>query len=283
MSDSWLQFSRAYDRGFDVSGCVCVITGGASGIGRSLANKLAAKGARVLIIADIAEEDALETVSWLKITHPLTEFVYYYCDVSKDSNIYELIDTVKSKFGSIELFAANAGILDTVPVDLENYDETRFQKIFTVNTMHPIWSARKLVPYWLLRHRSDTSRNFCFITTASAAGLLTEAQRLPYTVSKYGAVSLAEFMAINYGPRGINSILVCPQAVSTKMTTGQIAGTAVIDGISSPEELAELILSAMESGSFFVCSPDKIKTYVQRKAANYDRWIKGMQRLRAKY
>ena len=122
------------------------------------------------------------------------------------------------------------------------------------------------------------------LSTASAAGLLTQINSGPYAVSKHAAVALAEWISINYGDQGIGVSVLCPQAVRTNIL-GPAAKRpnstqASADGVLEPEFVADACIQAMEEGRFLVLPHPEVETYFQRKANDYDRWLGGMRRFK---
>ncbi|MFT5561288.1 MAG: NAD(P)-dependent dehydrogenase (short-subunit alcohol dehydrogenase family), partial [Litorivivens sp.] len=120
--------------------------------------------------------------------------------------------------------------------------------------------------------------------TASAAGLLTQIGSAPYAVTKHAAVAYAEWLAVTYGDRGIKVSALCPQAVRTAMTENtKNGGVAGIDGMMEPEQLCDSVVETLQSEKFLVLPHPEVLTYMQRKSADYDRWITGMKRLQAQF
>lgn len=134
-----------------------------------------------------------------------------------------------------------------------------------------------MIPSWTSRKEGG-----CFVITASAAGLLTQIGSLEYAVTKSSAVSVAEFLAITYGLSGVRVTVICPQAVNTPMVSGPNV-VAAVDGMLEPDDVACETILAIQQGKFLVAMPGVVTTYIQRKTSDYDRWIKGMQRLNSKF
>lgn len=141
--------------------------------------------------------------------------------------------------------------------------------------MQHVYAARHLFPLFEARGQG------AMLVTASAAGLLTQVGSLPYAVTKAAAVSIAEWLAISYGGKGINVSCLCPQAVESAMTAGGTgaAGAAGTDGVISAEQVTDDVLSAMAEGRFMITPHEAVRKYIVRKATDYDRWIKGMRRM----
>ena len=122
------------------------------------------------------------------------------------------------------------------------------------------------------------------LTTASAAGLLTNIGAAPYSVTKHAAVSLAEWIAVTYGDRGINVSCLCPQFVDTPMLDafgGHTDETRswVEDIAITPEEVAQAVVEGIRSERFLILPHPEVGDYFKNKATDYDRWILGMQKL----
>ena len=101
------------------------------------------------------------------------------------------------------------------------------------------------------------------MNTSSAAGLLTQVGLAPYSVTKAAALSLAEWIKITYGNKGIR-FLASPQAVKTPMTENS-AGTAGVDGMIEPEECAAAVLEAIEKEQFLITPHEEVLEYIKEK------------------
>ena len=121
-----------------------------------------------------------------------------------------------------------------------------------------------------------------FLVTASAAGLLSVVESAPYAVTKHAAVAFAEWLRIAYGRRGLRVSCLCPQSVQTDMVSGD-GGSAGVDGILTPAQVAAEVVAVMRSEKFLVLPHPEVAQYFRNKSADYDRWIGGMQKLYAKH
>lgn len=246
---------------------VAVITGGASGIGRAMARRFVKEGARQVVIADISEE-ALAAVA------DETGALAIPTDVSKEDDVVHLIRTAEEKFGQIDLLCSNAGIGIGGGVEVENEG---WQRIWDINLMAHIYAARAALPAMIARGDGY------LLNTASAAGLLSQIGSAPYAVTKHAAVSLAEWLSITHGDQGIKVSVLCPQAVRTAMTANNEDGVASVDGMIEPEQLCDTVIEALDEERFLVLPHPEVLTYIQRKAGDYDRWLKGMRKLNRAY
>ena len=244
-----------------------VVTGGASGIGKALAKAFLAEDAGYVLIADLNEENLEESKNELNCDA-------YKIDVSKEDEIVSLITYMNEKAGGIDIFCSNAGIAG-VPGFFEVTTED-WQNIWDINVIGHIHAAKHVMPQMLERGSGY------LMNTASAAGLLTQVGSAPYSVTKAAALSLAEWLKITYGEKGIGVSCLCPQAVETPMTALG-AGTAGVDGMISADECAADVIDAIKKERFLVTPHQEVLEYIQRKASDYDRWISGMQRLQKKF
>ena len=250
----------------EVTGKIVVVTGGASGIGRAMAQRFHREGAARVIVAD------LDAAAAGRVADEIGGFGMGI-DVSKESDIIELIETTEQRFGPIALFCSNAGI--GIGRGLDESDSV-WEKIWQVNTLAHVYAARHLVPKMKLRGGGY------LLNTASAAGLLSQIGSVTYAVTKHAAVALAEWIAITHGADGIKVSVLCPQAVRTPMTAGG-AGVAGVDGMIEPESVAECVIEGLREERFLILPHPTVAEYIKRKTSDYDRWIKGMQRLQAQY
>jgi NAD(P)-dependent dehydrogenase (short-subunit alcohol dehydrogenase family) len=241
---------------------IVVVTGAASGIGRALALRFAAEGARLVVCSDLNCDGAkavADTVGGLAVE----------TNVGREADIKALIEDIETQQGPIDLFCSNAGIAIAGGVGVEDAAWTR---MWDINLMAHVWAARHLVP------RMAARGGGYLLNTASAAGLLTELDSLPYSVTKHAAVGLAEWLAIKHADEGIRVSVLCPQGVKTAMTAhGE--GANAVDGMIDPEDVAEACVRAIEAEEFLVLPHPMVLEYMRRKTGDYDRWLRGMQKL----
>jgi NAD(P)-dependent dehydrogenase (short-subunit alcohol dehydrogenase family) len=252
----------------EVRGKIIVVTGGALGIGRALCRSFAQEGAQAVIVADVNEAGAKAVAEEIK-GRAVT------CDVRKEDDIIRLIRFTEETFGRVDLFCSNAGIMVAGGVEVANED---WQRIWEINVMSHVYAARAVIPGMIKRGGG------VFMITASAAGLLSQIGSTPYSVTKHAAVGMAENIAITYGGQGIKVFALCPQAVSTEMTrnASMALATAAVDGLMPPEELAAAVIDGFKREEFLILPHPQVKTYIQKKAADYDRWLHGMRKLQAR-
>ncbi|HYL51706.1 MAG TPA: SDR family oxidoreductase [Acidimicrobiia bacterium] len=247
--------------------CV-VVTGGASGIGAALARRFAAEHARGVVVADV-QDAALRAVA------QEIDGAAVRCDVTDEAQVRMLVDTAEERYGPIDLFCSNAGIVLPGGEDSSDRD---WERSLGVNVMAHVYAARALVPRMIERGGGY------LLHTASAAGLLTQIGSATYSVTKHAALAFAEWLAITYGEQGLTVSVLAPQAVNTAMTAGiPDGGVAGVDGMLEPEAVASAVVEGLDAESFLILPHPEVLEYFRRKAADYDRWIRGMQRLQGRY
>ena len=258
-----------------LEGAVAVVTGAASGIGRSLARALALEAGCVVVLADIdgsgAEAVAAEMVA--EAGPDGTAGFAAGIDVTDEDAVVSLIEQVESSLGPIELWCGNAGISRLGGVERPD-DE--WNHVWDVNVMAHVVACRHLIPRWVERGSGH------LLVTASAAGLLTNFGTASYAVTKHAAVGLAEWLAIAHGDDGVRVSCLCPQGVRTPMTENE--GAVAVDqvralGLMEPEDVAAVTLEALRQDRFLILPHPEVATYELRRAGDRQRWLDGMRRM----
>jgi len=264
------QFQGSAMPGAQLVDAVAVVTGGASGIGRALAERFAAEGARAVVVADLDGEGAAAVAAGLRSPAALGVRL----DVTEEAAIAALAERVESEIGPVDLWISNAGVGGAPGLGTE--DEWRLA--FGVHVMAHVYAARHVLPRMVARGRGH------FLITASAAGLLTEMDTAPYSVTKHGSVALAEWLAIQYGDSGVGFSCLCPQGVRTPMTAsfGVDSATLAAGGFLEPTDVADAVVAALGDGRFLILPHPEVADYERRRAGDRDRWLAGMRRVRAK-
>jgi len=255
----------------EVKDKVIVVTGGASGIGKSLCERFAMDGAHAVVAADIDTTGVNSTLSSIENN---TNGLGLQCDVADEDAVKDLVSVTLREFGRIDLFCSNAGIFTAGGEEVSN---GRWKNIWDINVMSHIFAARAVLPSMLERGEGY------LLNTSSAAGLLSQVGSAPYSVTKHAAIGFAEWLSITYGNRGIKVSVLCPQAVRTAMTAGGDGGVAGLDGMLEPEDLATTVIEALGNEQFLVLPHPEVLTYMRRKTDDYDRWLGGMRRLYDKF
>ena len=202
-------------------------------------------------------------------------------DAARLQALREIIASAETHFGPVDLFFANAGISGETGIG--DSDE-EWQRILDINLLAHIRAARLLVPGWIERGSGY------FVSTASAAGLLTQIGAGPYSVTKHAAVGFSEWLSVTYGDRGVRVSCVCPMGVNTDIhnnalnaddEASQLGANVVAKAgsVLEPEDVAAITLAAIEEETFLVLPHPEVLEYYRRKGSDYDRWLGGMRRL----
>jgi len=246
-----------------------VVTGGAGGIGRALVRRFAADGARALVVADreLAGAQAIaEEVGGLAVE----------LDAGSERSVRALIAAAAAAHGPIDVFLSNAGVPGALGGP-EAPDET-WDEAWRVNVMAHVWASRALLPEMVERGEGY------LINTASAAGLLTQVSSLVYSVTKHAAVSLAEWLAIEYGDAGVRVSCICPQGVRTPMldlAMEEPAGAAALTagGLIEPEDVADAVVQGIREERLLILPHENVAGFLALKGSDPERWLRGMRRL----
>jgi NAD(P)-dependent dehydrogenase (short-subunit alcohol dehydrogenase family) len=264
----------------ELQGKTAVVTGAASGIGRALARRFAAEGARV-VVSDVDLDGALRVAGDIE-GERAGSAIPVGCDVSVGGEVGTLIDRAEAAFGPVDLFCANAGVGGGFDLDTPDED---WELAWGVNVQAHVHAARRLVPQWVERGEGY------FLSTASAAGLLTAIGSAPYAVTKHAAVAFAEWLAITYGDRGVRVSCLCPMAVDTpllneglelsgpeRLATKVIVSTATV---IQPDEVADAAVEGLRDERFLILPHAEVADYLRGKATDPDAWVASMRRLQA--
>ena len=266
-----------------VSGKVVVVTGAGRGIGRALARRFAAEGAKGVAVADV-DGDAADAVA-AEISSSGGAALGLRTDVGVEREVRALVEAAEAAFGPVDLCCSNAGIAIGGGVEAPEED---WQRIWQVNLMAHVYAARAVLPSMLERGEGY------LLHTASAAGLLTNIGAAPYSVTKAAAVALAEWLAVTHGDEGIKVSCLCPQGVNTAMLAGEDnparrpgdeAGTDVVKAagrVLEPEDVAEAVIEGLAEERFLILPHPEVAEYWRRKADDPDRWLAGMRKLQAR-
>ncbi|MGA2012650.1 MAG: SDR family oxidoreductase [Solirubrobacteraceae bacterium] len=252
----------------ELAGRHVVVTGAASGIGRACATRFAAEGARV-VVSDVDGDRAravAEEIGALALA----------ADVSRESEIRALVAGATRHGGPIDLFFSNAGVPG--PSGGPEAPDDELQRMWEINVMAHVWAARALLPEMVARGDGY------LLSTASAAGLLTQVSALGYSVTKHAAVALAEWLAITYSDAGVKVSCLCPQAVRTPMLEVALedpigAVPLLSGGLIEPADVAEAVVAGVRDERFLILPHEDVVRHMALKGSQPDRWLNGMRRI----
>ena len=246
---------------------VIVVTGAARGIGRALVHRFATERPKTVVVADIDADGAARVAAEIGGAS-------FRCDVAQEAEVDQLVEHVESAHGPIDLFCSNAGIAVGGGQEAADAD---WQRIWEINLMAHVYAARRVVPGMLARKQGY------LLGTVSAAGLLNHVFAAPYAVTKAAALSFFEWLAIAYGDKGIVVSCLCPQGVRTDMLEAerrQLGVNFLTAGALEPETVADAVVKGIAEERFLILPHPEVADYFRRKADDYDRWLRGMRRLR---
>ncbi|MFI8964222.1 SDR family oxidoreductase [Streptomyces sp. NPDC053493] len=249
-----------------VQGAGVVVTGAGGGIGAALARRFAAEGAHV-VVNDIdpgRTKAVADEIGALAVPGDASAVVE------------EARAALAARGAAIDVWCANAGLAS--PGDAFA-DEEVWAAAWDVNVMAHVRAARALLPDWLERGAGR------FVSTVSAAGLLTMIGAAPYSVSKHGAYAFAEWLSLTYRHRGLKVHAICPQGVRTDMLTAAgSAGELVLAPTAvEPEDVADALFTAMADDRFLVLPHPEVADYYRARAGDPERWLGNMNHIQRKW
>ncbi|MEU1531018.1 SDR family oxidoreductase [Streptomyces fagopyri] len=240
-----------------------VVTGAGGGIGAALARRFAAEGARV-VVNDLDADKARAVADEIGGTA-----------VPGDAStiVAEARDALG---GTIDVYCANAGVASG---GTEAAGEQVWELAWDVNVMAHVRAAHELLPAWLERGSGR------FVSTVSAAGLLTMIGAAPYSVTKHGAYAFAEWLSLTYRHKGLKVHAICPQGVRTDMldATGSAGDLVLQPTAIEPEDVANALFAGIEEDRFLILPHPEVAGYYQVRAAEPDRWLTNMNHIQQKW
>jgi all-trans-retinol dehydrogenase (NAD+) len=221
----------------EVADRIVLVTGGASGIGMLVAERLAALGAR-LVLWDVNQE-ALDRVAAAVEARGHHTVHGYVCDVGKREHVYAVAQRVRDEVGSVDVLVNNAGIVSGQRfLDLP---DSRIEATFRINTLALFWTCKAFLPEMIARNRGHV------VTMASASGYVGVAKLADYAASKWAAVGFDESlrMELRRIAPGVKTTVVCPYYIGTGMFAGVKSRFASLLPILDPPYVADRIVRAV--------------------------------------
>jgi NAD(P)-dependent dehydrogenase (short-subunit alcohol dehydrogenase family) len=253
-----------------VSGKVAFVTGAGRGIGRAVCREFMRRGATGVVIADLDGAQAAATAA------PLGG-LGLQCDVGDESSVKRAVAAAEERYGRIDLLLSNAGF-GAQALDLDDAlsaPNEIWMRMWEVHVLAHVYACRAALPGMLARGSGY------LVNVASAAGLLNQVGDTPYSATKHAAVALAESLAITYAERGIRASVVCPQYVATAIAgLDESTAEGSLPGVLTVEQAATAIVAGIEQQRFLILTHPEVLGYFQRKAADYDRWLAGMRKVK---
>lgn len=209
-----------------MNGKIAIITGAASGIGRSVATALAEKGARV-VLADLNEKEGSEVARE-------TGGVFIRTDLSKRADCFALVEQALSRFGNVDILINNAGFQHVSPI--EDFSEDIWDKMMAVLVTAPFLLSRYVWPSMKAQGRGR------IVNVASIHGLVASPCKSGYVTAKHGILGFTKTAALEGGPHGITVNAICPAYVRTPLVDQQIADQSKSLGIPTEEVINRVML-----------------------------------------
>lgn len=204
-----------------LSGRAALVTGGASGIGRAIAQRLTDGGMDVLAV-DLRPD-------------PDGPGVPHEADLTDAEANERAVDAALERFGRLDLVVANAGIQHVAPI--HEFPLERWQTIVSLLLTSPFLLAKRA---WPALQASGAGR---FIAIASVHGLVASPYKAAYVSAKHGVLGLVKTLALEGAEDGITATAVCPGYVRTPLVEKQIAAQAKAHKLSEDEVLEKVILA----------------------------------------
>jgi len=243
-----------------------VVTGAGGGIGAALARRFAAEGARV-VVNDLDADRAKAVAGEIG-------------GIAVPGDASGIVAEARAALGgTVDVYCANAGVAFEAGEPGRPLDEQPWALSWDVNVMAHVRAAHELLPDWLERGSGR------FVSTVSAAGLLTMIGAAPYAVTKHGAYAFAEWLSLTYRHRGLKVHAICPQGVRTDMlaATGSAGDLVLQPTAITPEEVADALFKGIEEDRFLILPHPEVAGYQQARAADPDRWLTNMNHIQQKW
>ena len=242
-----------------LAGRIAVITGGASGIGRAACLRLASEGCHLAAI-DIDEEGALRVAA--ECASAGVEAQGIAADVSVETQIEAAIGKVLSRFGRIDLLAANAGI-EGAMCDFGDLTAAQWDRIMAVNVRGAFLTVRACIPTMRGQHSG------AIVLTASNYGLVATPHTTAYCTSKGAVAALGRALAVELVPDGIRVNCVCPGNVDTPMFDRALAMQvdhpaqvkAASGRMAKPQEIASVIAFLLSDDASYMTGAHLVIDY----------------------
>ncbi|CAM1509952.1 Fc.00g002870.m01.CDS01 [Cosmosporella sp. VM-42] len=202
-----------------VQGKVVIITGANSalGIGRATAHQYAESGARAIYLCDYDSSNLSAHKEELAAAFPAVDVHTLQFDASEDAKVKEVVDDAIQRYGRLDVFFANAGIVGK-SVLFSQFNDEEFMKILKTNTLSVFLAAKHAAPAMMKTSTEKPQPNGSIIGTASVAGLRSNAGSTPYSASKAAVVSLAQTISYQLAGTGVRVNAICPGLIETGMT-----------------------------------------------------------------
>jgi 3-hydroxybutyrate dehydrogenase len=236
-----------------LKGKTALVTGSTSGIGLGMAEALAREGANIVLngFGDVEGPKAKVQALGVKVA-------YHGADMSKPSEIEDMMKYAATQFGRVDILVNNAGIQHVAPV--EDFPPEKWDAVIAINLSSAFHASRLALP---AMKAANWGR---IINIASVHGLVASAQKSAYVTAKHGLVGLTKVIALENATTGVTCNAICPGWVLTPLVQKQVDARAEANRISNEEAKRQLLAEKEPSLQFttpeelgqlavFFCSP----------------------------
>jgi len=229
----------------DLSGKAAVVTGAASGIGRAVAEGLAAHGACVLL-ADINAEQGEQLAA------SLPNAIFQRADLASRADCRALIEHAVSEWGGVDVLVNNAGLQHVAPV--EEFPEDRWEQLIQIMLVAPFVLTRYALPHMYARGWGR------IVNISSVHGLVASPYKSAYVSAKHGLMGFTKTVALEAGQEGVTANAICPSYVRTPLVERQIADQARVNAISEHDVISNIMLEPAAIKRLL--EPEEVAAYV---------------------
>jgi len=216
-----------------LEGRVAIVTGGAMGIGRAIAERYLAEGASV-VMADVDDTEGQAAEAAMKEAGPAR---YIRCNVANKLDVHNLLTQAIEEFGHVDILVNNAGILATG--DFLTLSEEDFDRVIAVNLKGSFLCGQAVAAHMVERVAAG-ERPGCIVNMSSVNAVFAIATQVPYTVSKGGINQLTKVMALALAPHGIRVNAIGPGSIMTRILQAVANDPAAFERILSRTPLGRI-------------------------------------------
>lgn len=224
-----------------LSGKSAIVTGSTSGIGLSIARKLAADGVNV-ILNGFGDVNEIESIREEIANGHNIKVLYNPADMTKPDEIEQMVAQAESEFGGVDIVVNNAGIQYVAPV--EEFPVAKWDAIIAINLSSAFHTTRAAVP---VMKKNGWGR---IVNIASAHALVASPFKSAYVAAKHGIAGLTKTVALEVAEHGITVNAVCPGYVMTPLVEKQIPEQAKARGITEQQVISDVLLAAQPTKRF---------------------------------
>jgi 3-hydroxybutyrate dehydrogenase len=230
-----------------LKGKCAIVTGSTSGIGKGIAEALAASGANVMLngFGDAAE---IERQRAALASSARVEVAYHPADMSKPADIRDMVASAQKTFGGVDILVNNAGIQHVAPI--EQFPDDRWDAIIAINLSSAFHAIKAALPGMRARKWGR------IVNIASAHGLVASEQKSAYVSAKHGIIGLTKTVGLETAGSGVTCVAICPGWVLTPLVQKQIDAKAAAQNLSP--QAAKMALLGEKQPSKEFTTPEQI-------------------------